>query len=513
LVIAAAPAIAADFDIAGPSAGSETLNADETGRVRAGGTLTGVLGSPAVDIVGSGAHLDNDGTIIGLNLGGRGITVRGPITNVTLDNSGVMVDNMGTIAPGNSVGTIKVTGDVTFAPGSVLEIEADATGIDRLEVMGDVRIDPAAALDLTIAPGLPDLQGATIAEATGTIDAPFQRVNSAGVAGLVVVELVDGNKLALSVLTPSLVNVAAQGVVESGFAFQRAVVDEQRAPRTAPDSRLWARGFADFVERDGGGANPASRQDITGVAFGGDTPVLSDGLRLGLAGGYLTNDAEATDGSGASAEVDSLQGLAYGTYDFDLLGDGTQLFFGLQGGHQDQDTRRTLFAGDAPTTARGDTSGYLLGGYFGVGREIPIDANWAVRPAGQLSYLHQVQDGYRDSEGLAVDDLTLDTLRLGPRVELLGHYVDADGVVFRPRGTLGWTEQLSFDDRRVRVTLPTGAGGDLALEDGDEGYLTVGFGLDVIFRPGLRAYVGFDGAYGAAQTRSGAFAGISIDLP
>ena len=35
-----------------------------------------------------------------------------------------MVDHMGTIAPGNSVGTIKVTGDVTFAPGSVLEIAA-----------------------------------------------------------------------------------------------------------------------------------------------------------------------------------------------------------------------------------------------------------------------------------------------------------------------------------------------------------------------------------------------------
>lgn len=319
----------------------------------------------------------------------------------------------------------------------------------------------------------------------------------------------------LDAVGPGSVSTTAQAATEEGFSFQRAVMSEQRAPRTGPDSRLWARGIADFVERDGGGGNPGYQQDITGVAFGGDTTGLGvDGLRLGLAGGYLGSDIDTTDGSGNSAEVESLQGLAYGTYDLEGLGDGTQLLFGFQGGYQGQDDiKRRVIVDGTPMVAEGDTSGYLLGAYLGVSREFPIDEHWMVRPTGGVRYLHQSQDGYRDSEGLSVDDLSLDTLRLGPQVELLGHYVDVDGVTFRPRGHAGWTQQVALDDREVHLTLPSGASGDLSMEEGDESYVNVGFGLDVIFTPGIRAFFGFDGAYGQEQTRTSGFAGVSIDLP
>ena len=183
------------------------------------------------------------------------------------------------------------------------------------------------------------------------------------------------------------------------------------------------------------------------------------------------------------------------------------------GGHQEQDSKRTVSMGGSPTVARGDTSGYLVGGYIGASREIPIDDNWTTRLSGSFRYLHQGQEGYRDSEGLAVDDLSLDTLRFGPRAELLGHYVDAGGVTFRPRGHAGWTQQVALDEREVRLTLLSGASSDVALDDGDEGYVDVGVGLEVIFEGGPRACLGFDGAYGSAQTRSSAVAGLSIDLP
>jgi hypothetical protein len=81
-------------------------------------------------------------------------------------------------------------------------------------------------------------------------------------------------------------------------------------------------------------------------------------------------------------------------------------------------------------------------------------------------------------------------------VELLGHYQNVGGVTFQPRGLVGWTQQIALDERQAH-----------------EGYVNVGIGLDVIFQPGLRAFVGFDGAYGDAQSRSSAFAGVSIDLP
>jgi hypothetical protein len=83
---------------------------------------------------------------------------------------------------------------------------------------------------------------------------------------------------------------------------------------------------------------------------------------------------------------------------------------------------------------------------------------------------------------------------------------------FQPHGRVGWTEQIALDDRQVRLSV-AGVGANLDLEDGDEGTLTVGVGLDVIFTPGIRATLGFDGAYGAARNRSSAFAGVSLDLP
>jgi outer membrane autotransporter protein len=461
--------------LGGPAAGMAMVTA---GTLRVNGKLT----APGGVKVAPGGTLGGTGEVVG------------------------MIDNMGTIAPGNSVGTLKVTGDVAFGAGSTLAVEVDGAGnVDLLDVMGDVTVDPAAVLGVTFLAGAPDVQGALFVTATGTVGAPFQIVNVTGgtgsnalVAGnsLVFTGAVTpgaGGPLGLTVVGPASVNTAAYAAVESGFSFQRAVAAEQRARRLGPDARLWARGIGDFVERDGEANNPSSQQDITGVAFGGDTPILADGLRLGLAGGYLTTDADATDGSGHEAEVASLQALAYGTFDLGPggpLGAGTEVFFGAQGGYQDQDIDRAVNVGGTRMVGRGETSGYLLGGYLGVSHTVPIDANWAVRPGSQVSYLHQSQDGYRDSQGLSV----------------------ANGVIFQPHGRVGWSEQVALDDREVGLSV-AGAGADLDLEDGDEGTLTVGFGLDVIFTAGIRATLGFDGAYGAARNRSSAFAGVSIDLP
>jgi outer membrane autotransporter protein len=63
----------------------------------------------------------------------------------TLMGNGVidapLVDNYGTIAPGNSIGTLTVNGDVTFEPNSVLEVEVSADDTsDKLLATGNVNI-------------------------------------------------------------------------------------------------------------------------------------------------------------------------------------------------------------------------------------------------------------------------------------------------------------------------------------------------------------------------------------
>src|SRR5699024_3228622 len=48
----------------------------------------------------------------------------------------------GTVSPGNSIGTLHVAGDATFAPGSTLLVEALPDGnADQLDVTGDATIN------------------------------------------------------------------------------------------------------------------------------------------------------------------------------------------------------------------------------------------------------------------------------------------------------------------------------------------------------------------------------------
>jgi outer membrane autotransporter protein len=85
------------------------------------------------------------------------LAVNGQLTSptLTIQNAGTLggagtlvgtVNNSGTIAPGNSIGTLSVTGNVVFAPGSIYEVEANAAG----------------QADKILATGVTTIQGGTV---------------------------------------------------------------------------------------------------------------------------------------------------------------------------------------------------------------------------------------------------------------------------------------------------------------------------------------------------------------
>jgi len=457
----------------GPGTASVT-----SGRLRVNGTLT----APGGVSVAAAGTLGGTGEVVG------------------------QVTNQGTIAPGNSVGTLLVTGDVDFAAGSSLAIEVDGSGIDLLDVDGNVTVDPAAVLDMTFQPGAVDVQGAVVTQATGSIDAAFTTVNTND--KLVAVSLVGGNALELDVVGVASVNAAVAASAEEGFSFQNAVAGAQLSPRDPGSATpLWVSGISEAAPGAGG-----TQQAISGVLFGGDVASFSGGaLRLGVAGGYVSSDAQALVGTNSSA-AEGLQAGTYGTYDLALPGGATQLTFGLHGGYQTQEAERAVVVGGTRTVGRGETQGSLMGGYLGASREFSLGEHMTLRPGARLGYLHQELEGYRDSAGLQVGALSVDSLRFGPQVELSGEYQSAGGVTFKPRGQVGWSQQVALGAREVRLTLPSGAGGKVALDDGNAGSLNVAFGLDMVFDAGTSAYLSFDGTYGSAQTRTSAFAGLSFDL-
>jgi outer membrane autotransporter protein len=291
------------------------------------------------------------------------------------------------------------------------------------------------------------------------------------------VSLVGGNSLELDVVGVASVNAAVAASAEEGFSFQNAVAGAQLSPRAAGSATpLWVRGVSEAGPAEGG-----VQQAINGVLFGGDVASFSGGaLRLGVAGGYVSSDAQALVGSNSSA-AEGLQAGTYGTYDLSMPGGATQLTFGLHGGYQTQETERAVVVGDTRTVGRGETRGSLMGGYVGASREFALGDHLTLRPGARLGYLHQELEGYRDSAGLRVGALSADSLRFGPQVELSGDYETAGGITFKPRGQVGWSQQMALDDRSVRLTLPSGAGGKVALDDGNAGSLNVAFGLDMVF--------------------------------
>src|SRR5690606_9062614 len=84
--------------------------------------VNGVLGNGGALSITSGARLGGSGTI----------------------QKSVQVD--GTLSPGNSIGTLNIIGDTSFAHNSNLEIELNSTTSDLLNITGSLTIDTGANL-------------------------------------------------------------------------------------------------------------------------------------------------------------------------------------------------------------------------------------------------------------------------------------------------------------------------------------------------------------------------------
>ncbi len=122
----------------------------------ASGTLfmNGTLGGPGLMTVSPGATLGGTGTII------KDITING------------------TLAPGNSIGTINLVGAQTLAPGSTTVIELNPTTNDLVNVTGTMMIDLGTTLQLIPLPGMYSTSMTrTIIQTTGGLSGTFSTVS------------------------------------------------------------------------------------------------------------------------------------------------------------------------------------------------------------------------------------------------------------------------------------------------------------------------------------------------
>jgi outer membrane autotransporter protein len=164
---------AADGTYAGVLSGSGTLAKTGTGTL----TLTGSNTYSGSTTVNGGALIVNGAIVspVTVNAGGT-LGGTGTISNtVTIMNAGLM-------APGSSIGTTTVNGNITFNAGSTYRVEVDAAGnSDRINVAGAPGIATlnGGTVDVQAAPGTyPSVSRYTILSAAGGVTGTFANVTS-----------------------------------------------------------------------------------------------------------------------------------------------------------------------------------------------------------------------------------------------------------------------------------------------------------------------------------------------
>jgi fibronectin-binding autotransporter adhesin len=209
----------------------QTANGTYAGAMSGTGSLAK---TGAGNLVLSGASSYNGGTAVNAGT----LSVNGSIANsaVTVNNGGTLggggtvgstsITTGGVLAPGNSIGTLTVNGNVTFAAGSVYRVEVDPAGnSDRVNATGTAALN-GGTVDVRAGAGSYSLSSRyTILNAAGGRTGAFSGATS-NLAFLTPSLAYDANNVFLT-LARNSVSYASVGItpnqIATGMALQNAV--------------------------------------------------------------------------------------------------------------------------------------------------------------------------------------------------------------------------------------------------------------------------------------------------
>lgn len=509
----------------------------------------------------------NAGSLIVGGSAGSSVTLTSDVqvaSGAVLGGHGTIVGDVfvlgGTLAPGNSIGTLQVNGDVDLT-GSTLEIEATATGTaDRLNATGTVTLS-GTTLSVLAGNGnwLPSTSY-TIIQA-GAVSGTFSTVTS-NLAFLTPTVTYSPTTAALTLTRndisfASLARTANQravaailanassgpvldaalglGVDEVANAFdslsgelhastRTALFDDSRELREAIAQRLhggnvgtlhrdaasgltfWLKSYGSWADNDGNDNAADLERDSRGTFIGADLP-LNDTWRAGLALGYGRSDL-SVDARDASADVDSSSLAAY-------LGgqwEAVRLHLGVARSWHQVDSRRGAHVATLDETLKADYDATTTQVFAELGYGLALQS-LALEPYVGLAHVEVDSDRFREHGGnaaLNADSETdrIDYASLGLRASAaLGQVA---GREVHLQSSLAW--QHAFDDpsSKSRMTL---SGLDSFTVDGvpvadDSALLRVG--LAVQLAPQASVDLGYAGQYGDGLRDHGVRLGVAV---
>jgi outer membrane autotransporter protein len=516
-----------DWELTGAGAFATGASVQD-GLLRVNGTLT----SPTI-AVDAAAKLGGGGTLVGA------------------------VTNLGTIAAGNSIGTLFVQGSLAFEAGSTLETEVNAAGqTDLVDVTGTVAINGGTVSVLAASGSYAPSTQYTIVSTTGgragffsgvtsnfaflaptlTYDAnnvyltldmngidfdsiggtPNQRAAGSGVQGLeggnaiydaVLVLDIPGARYAFDQLSGEIHASVAGLFLDDSRHLREAALDRLRegfGSRSAARG-VWAHAYGAHTGLDGDG-NAADLDYSSAGVFAGLDGAFGEAWQAGALIGYsrATFDVDSRNSSGSA---DSFHLAAYGGGQWGGLA--------LRGG--------AAYAWHSIETARGIAfqgfSEQADADYDGHTAQLFGEASYALQagaatfePTAALAYVDVGTDGFTEDGGDAAlrgdgtsADATFSTL--GVRASAP---IDAGDLKMQVSGFLGWRH--TFGDTAPTIDLafagesPFGIAGTPIARDA----AIIDLGLDI--RTGAASRLGFaySGQFGNGTTSQAFKAGFSV---
>jgi autotransporter-associated beta strand protein len=444
--------------------GLATLTVDQSGSSSYAGSIAGSgalikRGAGRLELSGSNSYAGPT------EVQGGSLAVNGALasfssvqvrTGATLGGTGtvgsVLLDAGGILAPGNSIGTLNVDGDLAFASGSIYQLEADAAGnADRLVVSGLANLagtvqvlaengDYAADTRYSIlsASGESPLSGQFdgVSANLAFLD-PSLTYSSNEVFLTLVRNDIDFASLALTrnqrafagaaetldsddpVYQTLLNQSAAQapdsfarlsGDAHASFAsalllddlgLSRMPLGNLRRNLDSPENALpyWVQVNAGRQRIDGDGNAGQVVQDHQGTLIGGDWPVFAD-WRLGGALGYGQEQLEV-DQRGAKADADSYRYALYGGRELKLSRGTLKLFGGGAYSRHRLDSRRQVELIDADERLAGQYDVTSSQAFGELAWHLALSQPAYVEPFVGLLLIDQQADGFAEDGGAA----------------------------------------------------------------------------------------------------------------
>ncbi len=514
-------------------AGSLDLRGDNdfTGNVQVQAGRLAVNGSLAGNIVvASGGTLGGNGTMGGI------IFRRGAVA-----------------APGNSIGTIHSTGNVTFEAGSAYQLEVDATGAgDKIVTTGQAIIQGGTVQVVAAAGNYKPLTHYTLVSADQGVQGKFEgatsnlaflspmlgydaktvfldlvrndisftdiaatanqravagKASGLGVANPIYRELIfmdaASARETLDQLSGEIHPSARNAMVEDTGLVRTAVLD--RMADAEPARGVWLQGLANWSQNDFDGNAAREKSDTQGILGGLDIAVgAAKAWRVGVAGGYTHDDVTARS-VGSTAKVKSTHVLGYAA---GSIG-GFKLRIGGGYAHVTTDTVRNVASGAIAETLKADYDANLVHGFGEIAR--PFEVSGAkVEPFANVAVVHVARDGFAESAGTTAvkGGKTTDTTTqsaLGTRFEV------APMARLSIRGKLAWEHVWGTLAPKADLAL-TGTTGTFGVAGASLWRNAGALGLDAVLRvtDKVAASVGYDGRLGTHGQAHAAKATLSI---